>query len=197
MKSPPIFWTTSAGTGSATPPSTRTLSPILNGEKTIGTEALARKASLRLPEPISTLSPFSMSVATVLHGIARSSNLLLSRSRGEKISANLFPARIPGFEIVRSSGRRKFFFRPSCREMSIISSIPIPAAYPTPIIDPWLQPARRSIGISFSSSTFRTPRCEIPNAAPPPRATPTVDPKSFRASLRRGRAAAPRRLCLA
>ena len=39
----------SAGTGSLMPPSTRTCSPIRNGEKIHGAEKLARTASLRSP----------------------------------------------------------------------------------------------------------------------------------------------------
>src|SRR5260221_12799906 len=42
-----------------------------------------------------------------------------------------------------------------------------------------LVPTIRSIGISFASRTFRTPMCARPRAAPPPRASPTLNPSNI------------------
>src|SRR5216683_340122 len=70
VTSAPIWITTSAGTGSDTPPSTRILPSRLTGHHSMGTALLARPASSRLPEPIATRSPVSMSVATTRHGSA-------------------------------------------------------------------------------------------------------------------------------
>src|SRR6185295_5968478 len=47
-----------------------------------------------------------------------------------------------------------------------------------------LVPTIRSIGISFSSRTFRTPMWASPRAAPPPRASPTLNPSNIPAPFR-------------
>src|SRR5216110_1211180 len=57
VTSAPIWITTSAGTGSDTPPSTRILPSRLTGHHSTGAALLARPARSRLPEPIATRSP--------------------------------------------------------------------------------------------------------------------------------------------
>jgi len=75
VKSAPISFITSTGSGLATPPSTRTVSLYLTGSKTPGIEMLARTASMTFPDLNTSSFPVMRSVAMIASGMLSSSIL--------------------------------------------------------------------------------------------------------------------------
>ena len=69
ITSAPMLRATSTGRLSTSPPSPRICPFTSSGEKTPGTDMLARKAAARSPRSITTALPVSMSVATARNGV--------------------------------------------------------------------------------------------------------------------------------
>ena len=192
----------STGTLSAMPPSTSSRPSRSTGANTPGADRLARMAVVRSPEPITTLSPVSRSVATARNGVGSSSKLLM-RATGSvsrrsvcvslcpwisPLGSTMWPPRTPSGNFTRkfssSSLRRSVRSsrggrsrKASCQLIEVMifsmSRADRPLAYSPPTTAPMLVPAIASTGTRICSSTLSTPMCAAPRAPPPDSTSPT------------------------
>ncbi len=199
--STPMARAMSTGTLSAMPPSTSRRPSRSTGANTPGAERLARIAMVRSPEPSTTLSPVSRSVATARKGVGSSSKLLM-RATGSvsrrsvcvslspwinPFGSTMWPSRMPSGNLTRKvsssclrrrsrSSRAGRSRKASCQliEVMIFSISPAerPLAYSPPTTAPMLVPAIASTGTRSCSSTLRTPTCAAPRAPPPESTSP-------------------------
>jgi hypothetical protein len=130
-------------------------------------------------------SPRSMSVATACTATNRSSK----RGRGRCRAAGSRPMRRPRADPLRERDVDGVDERPELSRLPAISRHLVRASFRRRIRARWramLVPATTSIGMPFASSTCRTPKCAIPNAAPPPERDANRRPEDLARQTLRG-----------
>ena len=192
----------STGMLSAMPPSTSSRPSRSTGANTPGADRLARIALVRSPEPMTTASPLSRSVATARNGVgSRSKSLIRATGSVSRRSicvspwpwtnpfgSRIWPARTPSGNFTRKlsssclrrsvrSSRGGRSRNASCQLIEVMifsmSRADRPLAYRPPTTAPMLVPAIASIGTRICSRIFSTPMCAAPRAPPPERTRPT------------------------